>query len=190
MIDYLKQISKNNWIDAIYWFLLSSLGGLLPIWGLLLILIISSKQPALEMFTNNGELALYSASIISASLYSITKDYFPPKTRNNNSKLIKIAFPSQAVFVFICILILISTILFAAVSSFNLSGLGEQINKKFILNSSIFIAIFTIIFSYFITVIDNSLMTKSDEEIKNYFTESQNQLEKDFNAILEKENEG
>lgn len=187
MTDFiLHRISKTHWIDAIYWLLLSLIGGLLPIWGSYLIGRLISQETTLDLFIRNGELALFCASVISASFYNITKDYLPSNLRTN--KIIKMTFPNQSIFILIGVVILIVSVLLFAATSFTFSfDLLNSINNNLIVKLSITITTITIIFSYLIAAIDNSLAGKSEEEIKNTFTASQNKLEQEFDDIRSKE---
>ena len=68
-----KTSKLEHWTDAFYWFILSSVGGILPFWGALVVLLAISRQFTSATFFQNGEFALYSASMLSAAFTVVTK---------------------------------------------------------------------------------------------------------------------
>jgi hypothetical protein len=103
-INALLETRSSNWKDAAIWLAYALLGGLLPIWGGVLFLRAISKPLAMYYFIDNGELAIYSASILSPTLYLILKDF---KTS---------IFANRHIFALVSLLfLLVSSFLFASV---------------------------------------------------------------------------
>ncbi|MFT3878765.1 MAG: hypothetical protein QM703_03780 [Gemmatales bacterium] len=67
--------------DVSIWTVLTLALGLLPTWLLLLVQILTKKNPDLSDYVSHGEFALYTASILSGTLYIVSRNnpsgYFP-----------------------------------------------------------------------------------------------------------------
>lgn len=65
---------KTHWKDAFYWFAYNVIGGLLPVWGGLIMQIALSIQPKSYDFFSHGEFALYSAALCAGTLFTVWQD--------------------------------------------------------------------------------------------------------------------
>jgi hypothetical protein len=184
-----RSTKKENWINAGYWLFMSSIGGLMPLWGSFLMLNLLKQNVSLQNFSNNGEFALYSASIISASIYIINKDYIPPKLKQlfkdkNTPSIIKAGFPYQLLFSSLSLIILtVSTFLFSGVAFGNIPGSSLSIDTNLLATITIIIFVFTILLCYIITVLDESASGQSEEDIRNLLKSSGNELEARFDSL-------
>jgi hypothetical protein len=107
-MDFIRSIKDSNsdhWIEALQWLLWNVIGGLMPIWLPLMILYFFQQKISLNIFTDHGEFALYSASFLGTALYVVLKDFnIEP-------------FPSRSIITsFLFILLTISTLIFSLVA--------------------------------------------------------------------------
>lgn len=65
---------RTHWKDGFYWFAYNILFGLLPVWGVLILQIAFSIQPAYLDFFSHGEFALYSAALSAGTLFTVWLD--------------------------------------------------------------------------------------------------------------------
>lgn len=189
-MDFLNKVKKEHWTDALWWLVASSIGSLMPIWLTWFILEMFQLPVKFETFTQNGEFALYSASLLSTAFYVITKDYAPSSLRNffkkTKAPTIKSTFPAQLPFVLLCFSItLFSALIFAGTTIWHIPGSTLNINLNFInILSIIFFAVATLI-SYLITAIDNSATGQSDEDYRELFRKGQEELSLQFDTLRE-----
>jgi hypothetical protein len=184
------KIKKEHWIDATWWLFASSIGALMPIWLTWFILVLFQLPANFGLFTQNGEFALYSASLLSTAFYIITKDYAPSKIkeffRKSKAPSIKATFPAQLFFVLLCfITALLSALLFTGTTIWHLPGNSLNINLKFVNTWSIIFFIVATGISYVITAIDNSASGQSDEYYRELFRKGQDELQEKFDTLGE-----
>jgi len=154
-------LRKEIYLDAAWSFLFTLILGILPTWALVIILKIFQHPIDLNLFTQNGEFALYSASLASATLYISAKDYLPrfysKSLRNQRYSFdIKGAVPFQSVFIFFASLILlVATIIFIAVIITKLpDARGLSLDVSFLSTASILLFLFASVLRYFTTAFD------------------------------------
>lgn len=58
-IEAVRRTKREHWSDAISWLFLNLIGGLMPLWGLWILLRLFSQSIGLGTFTERGEFALY-----------------------------------------------------------------------------------------------------------------------------------
>ena len=68
---HLDRSDRQDWSDAAYWLTATLLGGLMPLWLPALLLLLFGQFTTITTFTKNGELALFAASLLSASFYTV-----------------------------------------------------------------------------------------------------------------------
>ena len=142
-------------------------GGLLPVYGGYILLKLFHKDMSMSDFTNNGEFAIYSAALLGPALYLIFKEY--PKAR----------MPLQTTLGGFCIVsLLLSSMIFAGVTSVNTGKLPIEIDKDFLRISTIVLFAVTAILSFLVTALDGYRVMPGD--INNIHNESLEQLEKEF----------
>jgi len=69
----IARAQRDDYIETIYWFLLNAFGGLMPVWGSFFLLKLFSINPNFSEVITNGELVLFSGSLLSSGLYVINK---------------------------------------------------------------------------------------------------------------------
>jgi len=189
-MDFLNKVKREHWADATWWLFASSIGALMPIWLTWFILVLFQLPVKFQTFTQNGEFALYSASLLSTAFYVITKDYAPAKIKEffkkSKSPSIKASFPAQLFFVLLCFVItLLSALLFTGTTIWNLPENSLSINLNLVHNLSIIFFVLATVISYVITAIDNSAIGQTDEDYRELFRKGQDELQQKFDTLGE-----
>ena len=70
-----KDSRRENWSDGFQWLGWHLICGLMPIWITLILLRSFRQGIEVQVFTNNGEFALYSASFLGTCFYVVMKDF-------------------------------------------------------------------------------------------------------------------
>lgn len=176
----LRSCKPEHYKDALNLLLTSSIGGLMPLWGLIILLPLSNQPITYYAFTKNGELALYAASFASAALYAIVKEYSRSKQGMMQQK--KREFPAKSMFqnIFV-IIIVVTSIIFSYVTQANAPDSTATININYLINASLVVFIASLIFSYISAVVDNYLTTYDEEDVRS----SKSQDLKDFKEQFE-----
>jgi len=136
---------KNNFKKTGGWTLWCLIGGLFPVWGAFFCLKLFQKDPAFTDFTNNGELIIYAATILTTGMYLVLEDY-----RTS-------FFPGRKIFGLLSLICLFaSTFIFSAIIAFNIENnrLIFDIDRDLILILSVVIFIISILLTLLINSID------------------------------------
>jgi len=181
---HLHRSNRDDWKDALYWLTSTIVGGLMPIWLAAFILTLLSKRPPLNAFTENGEFALISASLISTSLYIVTKE-----SRWNfllewlGIRIVRAgqSFPNQRFFIFLSlILTLVSAVVFTGAVVAKVPGVDLTLHAALVHRLSLILLGSTLFISFLITVVENAFTNRPDvvglrqesfEELKERFEE-------------------
>ena len=181
MIEYIRKMPANimesfhlhrsqpeDWTDALYWLLSTFISGLMPVWLPWLLLIIFSQQPSLSDFTHNGEFALISASLVSASYYIVTKESRWNFLRSLHQDEPDISmdirsFPQQRLLGYVSwIITILCALIFAGVLFARFPNVNIELNSIFIHNISLILFGSTLFISFLITVVDNAFARPID----------------------------
>jgi hypothetical protein len=162
----LFQAIRSQWKETTVWLLYTLVGGLLPVWGGAVLIKLFFRTPELGNFADNGEFALYSAALVAPLLYFITKDL---KTSNFAYR------PLMALATIV--ILLVSTLLMAAVNSLGAVGIPVSVDKVFLRNWTIWLLFFSVVLSFVVTALDsarmsldyNSVMQQNYENLQNQF---------------------
>lgn len=119
LIRMAKASNFDHWRRGFYWLLAMGIGTMLPVWGGFLILSALGEKPDIAFFLSHGEFYIYSASLLSASIYIIVK-----------------RFGVELSFIFSLILIISSAILYAIAVSVEFLGVGKKIDENFLIIST------------------------------------------------------
>src|SRR2546427_10690573 len=119
---------QKHWKETTNWLAFTLVGGLIPVWGGMVLFLLLSKPVFFSTFSSNGEFAIYSAAILAPSLYLIAKD----RTTSN--------FLFRPFFSLICVVgLLLSAMLFAGVTAVHTGGLGSvSLNVGFLRTFTLF----------------------------------------------------
>lgn len=175
MIKLLRTTTKEQWSNSLYWFVFTSIGGLIPLWVGAIILRFLSSWPGWSYFIINGEFTLYSAALLAPSLHILIKESKKP------------GFRFMVVLCFI--LLIISAIIYATVFigttaqlGFTVIGKEESTPVDLVLLKtwSIIIFIASCIISFFAVLLEN---VKADPNVEGMRTQELNDLEKSFNTL-------
>lgn len=162
----LRSCKPEHFKDAFNLLLTSSIGGLMPLWGLFILLPLADQPITFYAFTKNGELALYAASFASAALYAIVKEY--SRSKKNAAKQKKREFPAKPMFQIVFVVIIaITSIIFSYVTQSNMPNSTASINISYLITASFAVFVASLVFSYVSAVVDSYLTTYDEEDVRN-----------------------
>jgi hypothetical protein len=174
LISSLRSTTPTHWTEAASWLGFSVLGGLVPIWGQIILLTLFSRPFGMFDLLKHGEFVLYSAAFIAPALYLVIKDFR------------EIRFVRRQLFVLIAGFVLfIAALVYAGlvtVTNFSeqLEALRHVVNENFLLWVSLILLPVSVIYAYLVTVLDNH---RSDPNIRAEVEGNQRQLEKQFDQL-------
>ena len=146
----LDSASRQQWAESGKWLLFVVIGGLLPIWGGYLLLIIFSQPTALWNFASNGELALYSAALLTPALYLVGRDVTDPFVHR------------QMFMLFGMLLLVIAALLFAAATAAgttqNAELVGIKLNKDVLVTGSSWLLVCAVLYAFIVNLLDVVLL--------------------------------
>lgn len=181
----LKRATREDWIEGLYWLLTNLSVGLLPIWGAKFFFVLFNQNNTLLEIIQKGELAVFSASVIAASIYTMTKGWGGAYLRailvrrDNFFGNIKINFPGASFYmVFLLLFLILSVLFFAGATLADVSKLKLPINSEFLTNGTVMLAMFSIGFSYVINVVDN--LTISADDLNQLLDRPLNDMNREF----------
>lgn len=155
--------SGKQWRDTFRWLGYTLLTGFMPIWIAWLWLSDKSDRPVLETFASNGEFAIYSASLLSGSLYLITRNSGSSLWNDLGNLILKrrvlrtVTFPGQSFFVlFFFALSLGAAVLYTINLASHLQNPAESFTGDWLIRN-LTISLFAVSFflSFLIVFIDN-----------------------------------
>jgi hypothetical protein len=170
----LKTAIGKNWKDSSTLMLYTLVGGLLPVYGGMILFKLFSRGVHFSDFSDNGEFALYSAAMIAPSLYLILKDY------GSSNFLYRRAFALISFLGLLC-----ATILFAGVTAVRTGGLGAiAVDQQFLRWFTILLFMVAIFLSFLTSALDSERIAKDiyavrEQDFKN--------LEEQFERLEEKD---
>ncbi|MBI5031529.1 MAG: hypothetical protein HZB51_13450 [Chloroflexi bacterium] len=135
---------------------------------------------------------VYSAAMVSASFYVVSKDYSANLIRdvaalfsgNQVRTPLKANFPGTRIFVgLFTTLLLFSALLFAGATFAHLPSVNLPLDVDWLTGITIVIFIITVMSSYLVIVLDNSATSFGTDEISNRFKQGEQELETKFDAI-------
>ena len=148
----IRASSRQQLIESLKWITAVVMGGLLPLWGGYLMLLLFSQPVTLSDFASNGEFALYSAAFLTPALYLVGRDVRDP-------------FVHRQLFMLGGILMLIiSVLLFAAVTAAATAALGAaqiggiQLDRNMLINWSLVLLAITSVFAFLVNLLDSILI--------------------------------
>ena len=152
---------RRHYVETFKWLIFTLVGGLIPVWGGMLMFRLFSIKFGFATFSSNGEFALYSAGMLAPSCYLIVKDY-------KNSVFIYRSFFALASI--ICLLI--SAILFAGVtaaSSFGKEQVPIKLDSDFLRTITLWLFAVSVIISFIVMALDSYRILPEDirDERKN-----------------------
>lgn len=170
-----KGIKKSDWIEAADWLGWNSIGGLFPVLGGFLLFLIFKKTPTISDFSNNGQFAIYSATMFASAFYIVFKEY--------KSSI----FSGRKLFGAICLLGQIcAVLLFSSVTAANLGQLGVEVNRGLVRNLSFLIYFISLIMTFLLSALDKS---RTYSDLQKERTKGVEKLDAEYEK-LEKKNEG
>jgi hypothetical protein len=174
LISSLRSTTQDHWSEASSWLGFTTLGGLVPIWGQIILLMLFSRPFSIFDLLNHGEFVLYSSAFVAPALYLVIKDFRETK------------FVRRQLFVLTAGFVLfVSALVYAGlVAVLNFSGqlatLQHVINESFLLWVSLLMLPFSVLYAFLVTVLDNQ---RSDPNIRAEVEDNQKELEKQFDKL-------
>lgn len=173
-INIFKGIKKSDWFEAADWLGWNSIGGLFPVLGGFFLFLIFKKTPTISDFSNNGQFAIYSATMFASAFYIVFKEY--------KSSI----FSGRKLFGAICILGQIGAVLlFSSVTAANLGQSGVEVNRGLVRNLSFLIYFISLIMAFLLSALDKS---RAYLDIQKERKEGVEKLDAEYEK-LEKKNE-
>ena len=174
--DLICNSKSDQWQEAWSWFTWNCFASLLPLLLTILGLTLFSKQWSMSTFTENGELAIYSASCVAGSLYLLMKD--------KKQK----PFPSRSMLGLIAaILIVTASTVFAMVCMMTSIGLSTNstsaiavLDKDFLRHLSFVLYPASLVFSVIIFVED---MVRAPRDFNQIAKDQLDDLNKEFDKV-------
>ena len=173
LLQSLRETKRDDRIDALLW-IFWTLVGMMPLWALMLILRIRAQPITLEAFAGKGELALYSAAVLSGTLYVVLKEIKPSSlfdswnhARHGGRPMgFSLSFPGYGFVVCILsLLMLFSVVAFTTVTGAQTgpSPLGtSDLDKQFVHKFTLTLLGLAVFLGYVVMVIDNWFMRERD----------------------------
>lgn len=138
LVSELREATHSHWKDALLWSFLVVVGSLLPLWGGALLFQLFGSWPGFTFFLSHGEFYIYSAAILSPTLYTLHSIY-----RVN-------------VFTVLSYVILLSSaILFAGTASRHTADLQVTVDEQFLRMSSVVLLSYSVVFTFLTKVAEN-----------------------------------
>ena len=164
----LKQFCKT-----LKWLFAMMAGGLFPIWGSSILLILYSKNIQWLDFVRNGEFALYSAATLAPALYLITRDDMKMPCIDKN-----------VCGIVIFILSGLSVLIFAGVlfTKYNQSQQNSKLNIHFLVIASLTIYILSMLILFILTLADN-ILTEQKINYKGLLNKDADDLSSKFDQL-------
>lgn len=160
IIRAIRRARREHWGDSLYWLIFPTVfGGLLPLWGSWLLLRLLGVTFSLLTFVENGELLVFTASILSAAFYTITRQ--PSLTARlllrHAPSFGEKRFPGQQLFSWLIVgLILVSALMFAAVLASGVARATLRLDVSFLQPLSLIVSGLALVLCFLVTLIDNS----------------------------------
>jgi len=165
IIKTLRSSKWEDWKEALTCLLFTFVGSLVPVWGGAILIRLFSRWTGWFEFFRHGEFSIYSASLLSSTLYLMVK----------GTKELK------ATIIWPIIGLLISAFLFAGVTSKNLFSSDKIIlDEQFLFNFSWPLFSFSVLSFFFINLFIN-IHTSAD--VKKMAEEGYENLESNFDKL-------
>jgi|ERR1051325_470699 hypothetical protein len=168
---------RRHYKETLKWLAFTLFGGLIPLWGGMLLFRLFSIKFGFATFSSNGEFALYSAGLVAPAFYLIVKDYKDS------------IFIFRSVFTLISLgCLLVSMMLFAGVTAANNIGNAQvpiKLDVGFLRTSTLLLFAVSVIISFIATAVDNYRILP--EDIRDERKEELGKLEDAFDKLEEKD---
>ena len=190
--EALAMVESNDVKEAIYW-LLCTVGGMLPLWLLFIPLLGFSQPISIYDFAGNGEFALYSAAILSGAVYLLTKETRPRialRDRLNDEQMgvlrrLEVRLPGHRPLTILAgALILLSAAVFMMTTTADLfaDALPDlAVNRAFLIGFTVIGFLVSTALSFLIAVIANASMDQP--ELTQLLSEPQRALGEEFDKL-------
>ena len=169
----------------------------MPLYGGYVLLLLFSQQPGISQFADRGEFALYSASLLSYLMYTVSNESGMNLLRGIRGALtgerpwrsLTTTFPSHRLIISLALLLtVISTLLFAGVTIAHIPGSGLRLDDVLLQRVSIAIFAFSVLLSFVVTAIGNYWDPRVD--VSAAFQGPLDALGSEFDGIVERKPNG
>lgn len=174
-MDLIRQVGGLGMTSEPYqagyiWLGWGVIGGLLPLWGTAILLMLVGKPISLFELLKHGEFVLYAASFAGGAMYVIRRDVFPSRNALN---------------LLLALMLLICLLVFVAITLLSFSNKPDWliISKDALTWISFFVILVTTLLCFLITVAD---VKGAGFDVPTALKREGKQLEKDLDKLLTK----
>lgn len=161
VFDIMRRAEWDHWRDTGYWLVPTLVGGLMPLWGVYVVLSLFFLPPSLDTFIQSGELLFFTTSILSAAFYTITRE---PSVLERFAGMVSRrpssgggSFPGYRLFgTLILLLTVVCALLFSGTAIARIPGLALSLNVNLLRRWTIAISIVAFMLCFAVALIDNS----------------------------------
>lgn len=134
---------RKTWKEALDWLGWNSIGGLFPIIAGFILFLFFKKKPSFSDFSNNGQFAILSATMLASSFYIIFKEYKAS------------FFSGRKIYGAICLILLIFVVLlFSSVTAAEAGKFDHDLDRNLVRQISLIIYVISVIITFFLTALD------------------------------------
>lgn len=177
LISDCKSIRALHWKEGATWLPFTVIGGLVPFWGSVLLILLFDKWKGFGIFFQRGEFIIYSAPFLAFTLYTFFKERKSPSFKKS----------LRWFAAFSIIGVLVAMTLFAGVTSkYLVPNMNITINFGFLCNFSLCLYLSSVSIAFLTFVFDSSRAFPDVEELR---TKEMGDLANNFDAIIRGEND-
>lgn len=138
-----KNAEWRYWRESGLWIGFTLVGGLMPLWGGMIILGLPEGPAPLHELIKHGELSLYSAALVAPALYIVVNERFT------------VPFPSRAALVLTGLLLLLSAaFLFGGVTALNVGVITVTVEENSVIGWTSVLFLLSLVFVFLISLVE------------------------------------
>ena len=171
LLGSLARAKRKDWEEGVVWLAYTLFGGLLPVYGGAIFLLLLFSDVSWDRFADRGEFAIYAAGLLAGALLVVMREY-------------EGGFPGRSVWgLLITVLLVIAALVFTAAFAADAApDLADTLNRGVLRVMSILLYAATVVLALVLAVMKEALQQLNVEGIR--ATEMQ-QLERAFDERLE-----
>jgi hypothetical protein len=167
LVSVLRTSERQDWWESLSWLAYSLIGGLLPLWGGLLLLYLFGHHDRWPQLISHGEFAIYSAALLAPAVYVILKQ-IPASGFVHQQAFVLLAFVG----------LLVSAILFTGVTILAESdSTFLRLNQDALFRISVPLFVVSLAFAFVVTLLDNARL---NPDVRRLAEDARRRLEEQF----------